>query len=75
LLQISTMRKIFAVICTIITLFVLWESVNIFITDEVEIVKQRSIFIVIALSIAIPLIILTLWLWKPRNNQNQQEQN
>ena len=60
------MRKIFAVVCTIITLFVLKETINIFITDEVDIVKQRSIFIVIALSISIPLVILTLWLWKPK---------
>ncbi|WP_231427946.1 MULTISPECIES: hypothetical protein [Pedobacter] len=69
------MRKILAVICTLITLFVLKETVNIFITDEADIVRQRSIFIVIALSISIPLIILTLWLWKPRNNQDQQEHN
>lgn len=61
------MRKVIAVICTIITLFALKETVNIFITDEVDIVKQRSIFIVIALSITIPLVILTLWLWKPKN--------
>ncbi|GGE70735.1 hypothetical protein EV200_11225 [Pedobacter psychrotolerans] len=67
------MRKIFAVVCTILTLFVLKETVNIFITDEADIVKQRSIFIVIALSISIPLIILTLWLWKPRNNQEQNQ--
>lgn len=65
------MRKIFAVVCTILTLFVLKETVNIFITGEADIVKQRSIFIVIALSISIPLVILTLWLWKPRNNQEQ----
>lgn len=65
------MRKILAIICTILTLFVLKETVNIFISDEADIVKQRSIFIVISLSISIPLIILTLWLWKPRNNQEQ----
>jgi membrane protein CcdC involved in cytochrome C biogenesis len=65
------MRKVFAVICTLITLFVLKETINIFITDEADIVKQRSIFIVIALSISIPMVILTLWLWKPKNNQEQ----
>ncbi|TCD04375.1 hypothetical protein EZ449_17190 [Pedobacter frigidisoli] len=64
------MRKVFAVVCTLITLFALWETINIFITDEADIVKQRSIFIVIALSITIPLFILTLWLWKPQNNQD-----
>jgi len=69
------MRKVFAVICTIITLFVLKETINIFITDEVDIVKQRSIFIVIALSISIPLLILTLWLWKPRNHQEEDDQS
>ena len=65
------MRKVFAVICTLITLFVLKETINIFITNEADIVKQRSIFIVIALSISIPMVILTLWLWKPKNNQEQ----
>ena len=65
------MRKVFAVICTLITLFVLKETINIFITDEADIVKQRSIFIVIALSISIPMLLLTLWLWKPKNNQEQ----
>ncbi|KQN33481.1 hypothetical protein ASE92_16955 [Pedobacter sp. Leaf41] len=65
------MRKVFAVICTLITLFVLKETINIFVTDEADIVKQRSIFIVIALSISIPMVILTLWLWKPKNNDKQ----
>jgi len=65
------MRKVFAVICTLITLFVLKETINIFITDETDIVKQRSIFIVISLSISIPMVILTFWLWKPKNNQKQ----
>ncbi|RDC55414.1 hypothetical protein DU508_17745 [Pedobacter chinensis] len=69
------MRKILAVICTLITLFALKETINIFITNETDIVKQRSIFIVIALSIAIPLVILSLWLWKPRHNQDQKKQN
>jgi len=69
------MRKILAVICTLITLFALKETINIFITDEADIVKQRSIFIIIALSIAIPLVILSLWLWKPRYNQDQKKQN
>lgn len=67
------MKKIFAVISTLITLFALKETVNIFITDEADIVKQRSIFIVIALSILIPLIILTLWLWKPKGNPEIEE--
>ena len=65
------MRKILAVICTLITLFVLKETFNVFITDEHDIVKQRSIFIVIGLSISIPLIILSFWLWSPGRKNNE----
>ena len=65
------MRKIFAVLCTIITLFAIKETVEIFTSTEADMVKQKPILIVIALSISIPLVILTLWLWKPKNNQEQ----
>jgi len=65
------MRKVFAVISTLITLFVLKETINIFTTTEADIVKQRSIFIVIALSLSVPLVILSLWLWKPRNKNDR----
>ncbi|MCX2583564.1 hypothetical protein [Pedobacter sp. MR22-3] len=68
------MRKVFAVACTILTLFLLKETVNVFITDEADIVKQRGIFIVIWLSIFIPFLILSLWLWSPKNKDRDTEQ-
>ena len=66
------MRKVFAVICTIITLFAIKEAVYVFTSTEPDMVKQREIMIVIALSICIHLIILTLWLWSPRKKNNDQ---
>lgn len=67
------MRKVFAVISTLITLFVLKETINVFFTDEADIIKQRGIFIVIWLSIFIPFTILTIWLWAPRNSNKNIE--
>ncbi|WP_293306438.1 hypothetical protein [Pedobacter sp. UBA5917] len=67
------MRKILAVICTIITLFAIKEAVYVFISQEADMVKQRPILIVISLSICIPLIVLSLWLWKPRAKNNGQQ--
>jgi len=67
------MRKLLAVICTIITLFAIKEAVYVFISQEADMVKQRPILIVISLSICIPLIVLSLWLWKPRIKNNDQQ--
>lgn len=66
------MRKVFAVICTIITLIAIKEAVYVFTSTEPDMVKQREIMIVIALSICIPLIILSLWLWSPRKKNNDK---
>jgi hypothetical protein len=63
------MRKVLAIITTIITLFAIKEGFNIFITADKDIVNQRSILIVIALSIIIPLVLLSIWLWKPKSNR------
>ncbi|MFW0716836.1 hypothetical protein [Pedobacter sp. N23S346] len=67
------MRKVFAIISTLITLFVLKETINVFFTDEADIIKQRGIFIVIWLSIFIPFTILTIWLWGPGNRKKDAE--
>jgi O-antigen/teichoic acid export membrane protein len=67
------MRKVFAVISTLITLFILKETITVFFTDEADIVKQRGIFIVIWLSIFIPFSILSFWLWAPRNKNKDAE--
>lgn len=67
------MRKVFAIISTLITLFVLKETIDVFFTDEADIIKQRGIFIVIWLSIFIPFTILTIWLWGPGNRKKDAE--
>lgn len=60
------MRKVFAVLATLITLYVLKETYYIFTTADAEIVKRKSQLILVSLSILIPLIILSLWLWRPK---------
>ncbi|MFD2288557.1 hypothetical protein GJU39_18290 [Pedobacter petrophilus] len=64
------MRKLFAVLSTILTLFAIKETVYVFTSTEADMIKQKAITIVIALSITIPLIILTLWLWSPRSKKS-----
>jgi len=64
------MRKLFAVLSTIITLFAIKETVYVFTSTDADMVKQKAIMTVIALSITIPLIILTLWLWSPGRKKN-----
>jgi len=61
------MRKVFAIICTLITLYAIKETVIIFVSDNAEVIAKRPILIVIALSITLPLVFLSLWLWKPKN--------
>jgi hypothetical protein len=60
------MRKILAILCTLITLYALIETFIIFTSSEAAISTNRPILIVIALSITLPLILLSLWLWKPK---------
>ncbi|MDQ0638081.1 hypothetical protein QF042_001646 [Pedobacter sp. W3I1] len=67
------MRKLFAVLSTIITLFAIKETVYVFNSTAPDMVKQKAIMIVIALSITIPLIVLTLWLWSPGRKKNDQQ--
>ena len=66
------MKKVFAILSTLITLYALKETVNIFISTEAGITKERPILIVIALSFLIPLIILSLWLWSPGRKKEQE---
>ncbi|MGN8057764.1 hypothetical protein ACTJKN_15900 [Pedobacter sp. 22163] len=67
------MRKLFAVLSTVITLFAIKETVYVFTSTDADMVKQKAIMTVIALSITIPLIILTLWLWSPGRKKNGQQ--
>jgi hypothetical protein len=64
------MRKIFAVILTLITLYAIKETVVIFISSDAEIVNHRKQLIMIALSITVPLIALSLWLWRPKTQNS-----
>ncbi|WP_316801364.1 hypothetical protein [Pedobacter frigidisoli] len=64
------MKKVFAILSTLITLYILKETYVIFTSLEPDIVKQRPIFIVIYLSILIPLIVLSFWLWSPRRKDD-----
>ncbi|MGM9479372.1 hypothetical protein ACS5PU_23320 [Pedobacter sp. GSP4] len=66
------MRKILAVICSLITLFAIKETVYVFTSTEPDMVKQKAILIVIALSITVPLFILSFWLWIPKRKNNGQ---
>lgn len=64
------MRRVLAVICTLITLFAFRETLYIFNTADADVVKQRPQLILTALSISIPLLMLSFWLWIPkRKNQ------
>ncbi|MBB2145539.1 hypothetical protein GM921_08595 [Pedobacter sp. LMG 31464] len=65
------MRKILAIIVSLITLFAIKEGFHILNSTDKDIVNQRSILIVIALSIIIPLILLSVWLWSSRKNRSQ----
>ncbi|MEE1943486.1 hypothetical protein VRU48_00105 [Pedobacter sp. KR3-3] len=63
------MRKVFAILSTLITLYTLKETYYIFTTTDAEIVKQRDQLILVSLSVVIPLIVLSLWLWRPKPKQ------
>lgn len=63
------MKKVFAVICSLLTIGALIETFRIISSDSKEIAGQKPILIVIALSFLIPFLVLCFWLWKPRNNQ------
>lgn len=61
------MKKVLAIVCTLITLFVLYkEWFLIFGSNDADMAGKKPILIVIALSISLPLIFLSIWLWKPK---------
>jgi Na+-driven multidrug efflux pump len=57
------MRKILAIISTIITLLAIKEMFYIFTTSDHEIIQKKAQYSIVSLSITLPLILLTLWLW------------
>lgn len=64
------MRKTLAILCTVLTILAIKETVYIFNSTEADIIVQKTQLELTALSITIPLFILTLWLWRPRNKLN-----
>ena len=63
------MKKVLAVIVTIITIFVIKEGYHIFTSTEKDIAGQKPIFMVIAVSLIVPLVLLSLWLWRPKKEK------
>jgi hypothetical protein len=61
------MRKLFAIIFTVITLLALKETIYIFKSTDAAIVAKKSQLGIAGISISLPLLILSLWLWKPKN--------
>ncbi len=64
------MRKIFAIITTILTFLALKEGFTLLMSTDKAISGQKPILIVIAISIILPLLFLSFWLWKPKKNNS-----
>lgn len=67
------LRKIIAAIVTIITLWLIKETIFIFTTSEADIVKNGAFLKLTSLSIVIPLLILNFWLWRPKPKVEDNE--
>ena len=65
------MRKVFAIITTVLTFLALKEGFTLMMSTDQDIVGQKPILIVIAISIILPLLFLSFWLWKPQNNKTE----
>jgi hypothetical protein len=63
------MRKILAVICTLLALLAIKESAYLLTTSDAEILAKKTQLSIAAISITLPLIILSLWLWRPRDKK------
>ncbi|MNK04782.1 hypothetical protein D3C87_226550 [compost metagenome] len=73
ILLLDMLRKIIAVLVTIITLWAVKETVVIFTTTDADIVAKRSQLILASLSITIPLVIISLLLWRPKPKADDHE--
>lgn len=65
------MRRIFAIVSSILTLYAIKEGFTIYFSTDKDVIGQKPILLVIALSIIIPLLILSLWLWKPKSQKQE----
>ena len=67
------MKKIFAVIFTLISIFAIRECYIVFTSLQPDVAAQRNQLILVNLSIIVPLLLFTLWLWlsgKKKTNKN-----
>lgn len=67
------LRKIIAAIVTIITLWLIKETIFIFTTSQADIAKNGAFLKLASLSIVIPLVILNFWLWRPKSKVENDE--
>jgi putative effector of murein hydrolase len=67
------MRKLFAVLATIATLFVIKEIFYINYSTDTEIIKQKDSLLITFISIAIPLFVLSFWLWIPKRTSEDKK--
>ncbi|RZK44253.1 MAG: hypothetical protein EOO90_00900 [Pedobacter sp.] len=57
------MRKIIAVLFTVITIFAIKETIYIFTSTDPDIAQKKNQYSIVALSLTLPLSLFTLWLW------------
>lgn len=67
------LRKIIAVLVTIIALWAIKETVVIFTSSDADIVARRNQLKLASLSITIPLVIISLLLWCPKPKGEEDE--
>ena len=70
-MQIKIMRKILAIIFTIITILAIKETFYIFSTVDPEIIRKKAQYSIVSLSITLPLLLVTLWLWSDKRKPAQ----
>lgn len=63
------MRKILAIIVTVLTIFAVKESIYIFTSTAPDILRNKIQLSIVAVSITFPLLLLTLWLWSGKRKQ------
>jgi hypothetical protein len=63
-------RRILALIVTIITLWVIKETIVIFTSDDADIAAKRGQLKIASVSLCIPLTLLSFWLWRPKAKSN-----
>lgn len=67
------LRKIIAILVTIIALWAVKETFVIFTSTDADIVAKRSQLILASLSISIPLVVISLLLWRPKRTEEDNE--